>query len=162
MAISLRFNHIVTPPCKKPAEALGIGTEKLIERICYPSDLERAQNNSCRNKQCFDGDFLKGNEVDALIVRDGLDLCFVEYENKRTELCDNFMKMYWLRQLFNKPFESLFVTKLTARKGDGSFSEFGQYLTHARPVLNYLLEKWAVVEIVDLFSPRKRCIKWEW
>jgi hypothetical protein len=68
VAISLRFNHIVTLFCKKPAEALGIGTEKLIERICYPSYLERARDNNCKNKQCFDGDFLKGNEVDALIV----------------------------------------------------------------------------------------------
>jgi hypothetical protein len=161
VAISLRFKQIVTPSYKKPEELLGVGIEKLRERICWPAWLERAQSNTCKNKKCFDGEFLRGNEVDALIVRDGVDFCFVEYEKDRSELCDDFMKMYWLRQLFDRPFESLFVTQLTTRRGDGTFDEFARYVARARPLLNCLLGKWAIMEIVDLPYELKRHLNWE-
>jgi hypothetical protein len=104
---------------------------------------------------------LKGNEVDALIVRNGKDLCFVEYEHDRTALCDNFMKMYWLKQLFTCSFESLFVTELTTRKTDGTFREFSAYLSRVKPFLNCFLGKWAIMEIIDLPYSNKRRLNWE-
>jgi len=158
MAISIRFKRITPSTFKRPEELLGIQRDKIRERICWPTWLDWECNKISR---CFDGGFLQGNEVDALIVRNGRDFCFVEYERNRTELCDDFMKMYWLQQLFNTQFESLFVTTLTTKKPDGTYDEFARYVAHVKPFLDRLLQNWTIMEIVDLSWVRKRQIKWE-
>jgi hypothetical protein len=157
MAISVRFKQIVSPHFRKPEEALGIQRSKIRERICWSTWLDR----DCKSEKCFDGGFLLGNEIDAMIVRNGQEFCFLEYERSRSELCDDFMKMYWLRQLFNAPFESLFVTLLTTRKTDGTFDEFSKYVTRVKPVLNCLLGNWGIMQIVDL-NYREPKLNWEY
>jgi hypothetical protein len=157
MIISVRFKKMIAPFTIKPKDMLGIAQEKIRERICWPTWL----GHECKSRICFGGEFSKGIEVDALIIRPNADFCFIEYENQRTELCNNFMKMYWLRQLLNRDFESLFVTTLTSRKGEGTYVGFKTYINRMEPLLNRLLKNWKILEIIDLFSPKKRCIDWE-
>jgi hypothetical protein len=164
LAISVRFHQIISKSAKEPAEVLAANKEILLEKVCCPYYRERAYQNNCKNKQCFQGAFLDGNEVDALIVRDGVDFCFVEYERSRNELCENFMKLHWLRQLFSKPFESLLITKLTTvprQEGDSTLDDFNKYLANAAPELDKLLGTWQVMEIVNLQgAERNRRLQW--
>ena len=157
MIISVSFGKMIAPFSTKPEDILGIQRDKIRERICWPTWLGR----DCKSKTCFSGEFSKGTEADALIIRSDGAFCFLEYENKRTELCDNFMKMYWLRQLLYRDFESLFVTTLTTRKEEGTFEGFKAYTTRIEPFLKRLLKDWKILEIVDLSSRNKRRINWE-
>jgi hypothetical protein len=109
----------------------------------------------CRSKQCFNGEY-SSSEIDGLIIRDK-DFCLLEYEESRKSLCNNFLKFYHLRLLLDKPFESLFVTKVTTKIDEGSttFERFNRYIDNIRPMLNTLLQNWRILEIVDFQSQRR-------
>jgi len=115
----------------------------------------------CKSKQCFNGEY-SSSEIDGIIIRDR-DFCLLEYEDSRKSLCNNFMKFYHLQQLLDKPFESLFVTKVTTKEDEGSttFERFNRYIDNIKPMLDTLLQNWRILEIVDLISERKRHFHWK-
>jgi len=113
-------------------------------------------NTKCNSEQCFDGKF-NSTEVDGIIIR-GNDFCLLEYEETRKSLCNNFLKFYRLQQLLAKPFESLFVTRVSTKEDEGSttFESFNKYIDSIKPILDKLLQNWMIVEIVDLHSDKKK------
>ncbi len=72
------------------------------------------------------------------------------------------MKLYRIRRLLDRPFECLFVTKVTtiSRKG-GSTRESFKYIDNAKPMLNKLLECWSILELVDISDLKKRGFYWQ-
>ena len=68
------------------------------------------------------------------------------------------MKFYRLQQLLEKPFESLFVTRVSTKEDEGSttFESFNKYIDSIKPILDKLLQNWMIVEIVDLHSDKKK------
>jgi len=142
----------------KPEKVLGMRLEDIRAKVCWSTYRDR----DCRSLECFEG-ISQGTEIDALIIRDK-DFCILEYEDSRQGLCNNFMKMYWLRQLLNKQFESLFVTKLTTQSQPESpptFESFNNDVDNIRTILDTLLQQWSVLEIVNLSgSKRRRRFHW--
>jgi len=119
---------------------LGMELSEIMDKICLTSCTEREWS-----VKCFGGAY-KGTDIDCLIRGNGR-YCLLEYEEEYGDLCDNFMKMYRLKELLKKEFESLFVTRLTTK----SLEKFDSYMDKVEPILNKLLGKeWAVLVIVDL------------
>ena len=137
------------PPEERAETSLGMTLENVREKLCPESYRQYA----CRSQKCFEGRYPSGTDVDGLIIH-GEDLCFLEYENKRDGLCDNFMKIYRLRRLLNRDFESLFVTKVTNKLDEGSstFNKLNDYLNRVKPILEKLLHDWGILEIVTNWS----------
>ena len=143
---------------ERAEKVLGIRLEDLREKLCWPG----YSNVVCNSKRCFDGEYPSGTEIDGVIIRDK-EFCVLEYENSRSGLCDNLMKIYRLRKLLNREFESIFVTKVTTRHVEGlsTFESFNKYIDVIKPILDTLIHNWNVLEIVDLSgSKRKRCFRW--
>ena len=133
---------------------LGMRLEEIRRKVCGSY-----ADSACQKiKKCFGGEYWSGTEIDALIIRDK-DFCFLEYETTRRSLCSDFMKMYWLQQLLNKRFESLFITKLTTvsqPEGPTTFESFNDYIDNIKTMLDKLLLHWSILEIVDLSGSRRR------
>jgi hypothetical protein len=109
--------------------------------------------------KCFGGREWS-TEVDVAISKDSEELCFIEYEESYRLLCNNFMKLYRLKRLTpQRRFESLFVTRLSDRKGNSSLDKFDNYIAKASPILHTLLEEWRVLALINLFSGKPR-LKW--
>jgi len=146
-------------PEERAETTLGRHLEDIRGAICWSG----WSDQKCRSKKCFDGEYPSGTEVDGLIIRDKA-FCLLEYENLRSGICDNFMKIYRLQRLLNRPFESLFVTKVTTTRqeeGTTTFESFNKYIDRIKPMLNKLLEDWNVLEIVNLSgSERKKRFHW--
>lgn len=144
----------------KVDKVLGMRREDIREKVCWPT----YRDVNCRFlKRCFDGVYPSGTEIDALITR-GRDFCFLEFEKERQGMCDNFMKMYRLQQLLSRPFESLFVTRLTTTRqpeGPTTFESFNTYVDNVKTILDTLLRHWSILEIVNLKgSERSRHFHW--
>lgn len=154
---SVKLNRIPGLHSEDRAEkVLGMRLEELRVKVCTPAYI------ACRrHTKCFQGEWPNGTEVDALIIRDE-DFCFLEYEEKRQALCDNFMKMYRLHKLLNKKLECLFVTKVTTKLSEKSttFNRFNEHIDEIRTILDTLLQDWAILEIVDLYSEKRRRFHW--
>jgi hypothetical protein len=158
MIISVRFKRVVAQSLIKPEQLLEIPHENVRKVICGPEWWDQR----CDSERCFEGRHLEGLEVDAAITHNS-DFCLIEYQHSRKRICYDFMKMYWMRQFLNKPFESLFVTQVTTKEDEGSntFKSFNQNMDHITPILNRLLQKWSMLEIVDLSgSSQKRHFHW--
>jgi len=156
MIISLRFHRIIVPSCKRPEELFGKTQEIIRKTIC-----DRGYYNQvCESERCFEGAHCKGVEIDALVIHKG-DLCLIEYEDSRKGLCYDFMKIYWMRQFFNREFESLFVTRLTTRRHEDTFAQFNKYVDSAKPILDSFLGTWKILEIVDLYSEKNRTFRFQ-
>lgn len=145
-------------PEEKTEAVLGKSLNDIRHTICWPtySDVK------CKSNKCFEGEYASGTEIDALLIRKE-DFCVVEYENSRVGICDNFMKTYRLRRLLDKPFESLFVTKLTTTRQEGptTFDSFNNYIEKTKPLLDKLLDSWSLLEIVNLSGADwKRSLHW--
>ena len=156
---SFRLKAIPSFLTEERAEiALGESLNYVRQRICLPGLSEECY----RDRKCFDGEYPSGTEIDALIIHER-DFCLLEYENQRQGLCDDFMKIYRLHKLLSRPFESLFVTKVTTRKNEevSTLESFNRYVEDIRPMLDMLLGDWKLLEIVDLTcSERKRHFHW--
>lgn len=151
---SIKFKALVVSSPEKLEKSLGMRFEQVREKLCWPT----WRNVDCKSQKCFGGAYPSGIEVDALVIRNK-DFCLIEYENKREGLCENFMKMHWLRQFSSKQFESLFVTKLTTTKqpdGPTTFDEFNDYIDKVKTILDILLKDWGILEIVDLSLEKRR------
>jgi len=144
---------------ERAENALGTRLEDLRQKLCWPG----RSNQICLSKKCFDGEYPGGTEIDCLIIRNK-EFCILEYENSRQNLRANFMKIYRLRKLLNKEFESIFVTRVTTTRGEGdtTFDSFNKYVDVIKPVLDTLVSNWKILEIVNLSgSERKRCFRWK-
>jgi hypothetical protein len=129
------------------------------ERICWPT----WRNADCIKQKCFTGIYNAGTEIDAIIIRDK-DFCLMEYEHKRKDLCENFMKMHWLQKLLNKQFESLFITELSTRRQPDlptTFDGFNAYVKRIKVTLDILLKDWSVLELVDVGRLDKKHFYWQ-
>jgi hypothetical protein len=145
-------------PEERAEGILGMPLEELRKKLCWPG----CSTIDCRSHKCFYGEYPSGTEIDGLLIR-GNDFCLLEYENSRSGICDNFMKIYRLRQLLHRQFESLFVTKVTTTRYEDSstFESFNKYIDNIKPILDRLLHDWNILEIVDLSgSERKRRFHW--
>jgi len=132
-------------PEERAETIVGMTLENVRKNLCPESYREYA----CRTQKCFEGEYPSGTEVDGLIIH-GREICVLEYEDKKDGLCDNFMKIYRLRQLLNRDFESLFVTKVTTKLDEGSttFEKLNDYVDVIKPILDKLLQEWSILEIV--------------
>ena len=159
MIISLSFERIVTQSPPKSEHLLGIPREAVRKTMCGADWWDQ----DCDSERCFEGaGSTRGNEIDAVIYHNN-DCCLIEYQHSRKRTCYDFMKMFWMHQFLNKPFESLFVTQVTTKEDEGSttFERFNQNIDRITPVLNQLIEKWSLLEIVDLSgSSRIRHLHW--
>jgi len=114
---------------------------------------------SFHSTKCFGGREWH-TEIDAVISKDSVDLCFVEYEEKISALCNNFMKMHRLKRTTpDRPFSSLFVTRVSNEKEDSTLDQLNDYMAKVGPSLDRLLKEWRVLAIVDLFR-RKPRLRW--
>jgi len=155
MAISLRFQRMIAPSPRKPEELLEKPRQVIRKTVCDQGYYDQV----CESERCFEGTHSKGVEIGALVIRNG-DFCLMEYQDGRKRVCYDVMKTYWMHQFFNLRFESLFVTSLTTRKHEDTFDRFNQRIISAKSILDSFLNDWKMLEIVDLFSEKRRRLNW--
>jgi hypothetical protein len=143
-------------PQERPEQKLSMQRQKVRSMLC-----EGYADYDCRSRRCFDGKY-SSTEIDALIIHND-NSCLVEYENSKSGICENIMKLYRLGLLVDRPFESLLVTRVTTNRSEGSttFENFNKHIYNIMPILDKLLVDWGILELVNISgSGRRRTLHW--